>query len=146
MSEKLTKYFYTKEFIDPDTYKQYGEMSIQFIDKRIVQGADLIREHFGKPVTINNYHVGGTRVFSGLRPFDCKIGAKRSQHKYGRAIDFLVQGVTPQEVYAEILKNWDEKFSKVFTTLENIKFTESWCHADSRFLPESIKTPFIVNP
>ena len=57
-----------------------------------------IRDHFGKPVTINSaYRTEAKNKLVGGAPF--------SQHKYGVAADITIKGVSPLEVakYAETL-------------------------------------------
>ena len=77
-----------------------------FIDKRIVEIAQELRNVFGA-ITINDKSIGGSYNLSGWRPFDCKIGAKHSSHKFGRGLDlkFNTKGVDPILVQDYILKN-----------------------------------------
>jgi len=46
---KVSANFYLQEFIDPDTYKRFGASSIWFIDRKIINLAQFIRERLGKP-------------------------------------------------------------------------------------------------
>lgn len=76
--------------------KGSGCCSTVKIDSKLVEYLQMIRDHFGKPVTIN----------SGYR---CDVhnkkvgGATGSRHTKGEAADIVVSGVTPAEVakYAE---------------------------------------------
>ena len=69
-----------------------------FIAPGLVGALQQIREHFGKPVTINS----GYRTETKNKAVG---GAPYSQHKYGTAADIVVAGVTPLEVarYAEAI-------------------------------------------
>jgi|TARA_R110000868_G_scaffold305083_1_gene566203 uncharacterized protein YcbK (DUF882 family) len=58
------------------------------VDFALVRGLDKIREHFGKPVTINS----GCRCESHNRVIK---GAKGSQHLRGRAADIVVKDIDP---------------------------------------------------
>lgn len=50
-----------------------------------------VREHFGKPVIINSAY--------RTPEYNAKIGgAKRSQHMYGTAADFHINGVPPADI------------------------------------------------
>lgn len=69
-----------------------------FIDTRLVQVLQSIRDHFGKPVVITSaYRTAAHNKAVG--------GAKYSQHCYGRAADIRVAGVTVERLaaYAEKL-------------------------------------------
>ena len=61
------------------------------IDTELVKILQKVRDHFGKPVHINSAYrcpTHNSRIGSG----------QNSQHRYGRAADFYVEGVTPLEV------------------------------------------------
>ena len=129
---KLTANFTLQEFIDPDTYKKYGTSSIWFIDPRIVNLAQFIRERLGKPCTINNWTSGGQYQLSGFRPPECTIGAKLSQHRFGRAIDLKVKDMTADEVREDIISNYDVYKKVGLTTIEDGAYAPTWCHIDIR--------------
>ena len=52
---KITDNFYLDEFIDPITYSERGERSIQLMDMRIILAIQHLREVINKPITINNW-------------------------------------------------------------------------------------------
>ena len=60
------------------------------------------------------------------------LGAKLSQHRYGRAIDIQVAGMDPQEVYDYILKHADVFRAVGLTTMEDVRDTPTWNHLDVR--------------
>jgi len=129
---KISENFKLSEFIDKETYQKYGTKSLWFIDKRIVNIAQFIRSRHKMAVTINNWSSGGSYSLSGFRPPQATIGAKMSQHRYGRAIDVKISGMTPQELYQDILAN-ERLYMKVgLTTIENIEATPTWNHLDIR--------------
>ena len=130
---KVSSNFYLQEFIDPDTYKRFGESSIWFIDPRIITLAQFIRERLAKPCTINNWNGGGQYHYSGFRPPDCPIGATLSQHRFGRAIDLKVSGMEADEVRADIQSHWDLYHkATALTTMEHEDFAPTWTHLDIR--------------
>lgn len=91
-NKQLSKNFKVREFACKD-----GTDPV-FVAPELVEVLQKIRDHFGKPVTIN----------SGYRtpPYNKKCdGASYSQHLYGTAADISVSGVAPKEVadYAETL-------------------------------------------
>lgn len=69
-----------------------------YIDETLVEFLQKIREHFGKPVTVNSgYRCQGHNRAVG--------GANGSRHTTGQAADIAVKDITPAEVaqYAESL-------------------------------------------
>ena len=88
---RLNAFFVPQEFLPPEIYK--SNINIwRFIDNKCVEIAYRIRLRYNKPVTINNWHLGGKFRYSGYRPPDCPIGAKYSAHKIGKAIDIKILG------------------------------------------------------
>lgn len=89
---KLSENFIVKEFACKD-----GSDKI-LIDTELVKVLQKIRDHFGKPITINSAYRNAT--------YNKKIGgASKSQHILGTASDIVVKGVAPLKVaqYAESL-------------------------------------------
>lgn len=128
-----SKYFKIQELVSRNVYEKYGEKSWEFIDTRLIKVIDLLREHFGKPIIVNNWCFGGNLHQRGLRANQDEIVRNKkdyyiSQHCLGKAIDFNVKGMTVEEVYNEILKNKD-KFHLI-SRIENIKDTPTWIHVD----------------
>ena len=128
---KVSKDFSLAEFVPPAIYEHFVDKSIWFIDPKIVQMAQFIRDMFGKPITINNYLTGGSYQYSAFRDSACTIGATNSQHRHGRAIDFRIQGMSPMEIRADIIKNFDLYRPSGLTTIEG--GTPTWTHIDCRF-------------
>ena len=127
---KLSKDFSLAEFVPPDIYERYLDKSIWFIDPKIVVMAQFIRDRFAKPITINNYLKGGVYQYSGFRDNRCAIGATNSQHRHGRAVDFRIKGMTPQEIRNDIIKNFELYRPTGLTTIE--EGTPTWTHIDCR--------------
>jgi hypothetical protein len=127
---KVSKDFALAEFVPPAIYEHFVDKSIWFIDPKIVQMAQFIRDRFGKPVTINNYLTGGNYQYSAFRDSGCTIGATNSQHRHGRAIDFRIQGMSPMEIRADIIMNFELYRASGLTTIEG--GTPTWIHIDCR--------------
>lgn len=128
----VSKYFDIRELVPQSVFKAYGDDSIWFIDPRLVKVLDAIRGHFKAPVTINNWHTGGTYQNRGYRLPNTTVGASLSQHKFGRAADINIKGYTPQSIYKEILANETLFLCLGLTTLEDIEMTPTWNHLDVR--------------
>lgn len=83
----LTKNFKVREFSCRDG------SDVIFVSMDLVEVLQKIRDHFGKPVTINS----GYRTAAYNKKVD---GADFSQHMYGMAADISVSGVKPKDVAA----------------------------------------------
>ena len=123
------KYFKAQELVDKETFQKFGEMSYMFFDPRALKTLDKIREYFGKPITVNNWHLGGTMDSRGLRTIKDRTGAPYGQHRFGKAFDFSVQGMTAEEVRKIIIDHQDEEpFNEITAMEKNV----TWVHIDFR--------------
>ena len=124
--------FIIQEFVPRRVWEVWREKSIWFINPNMILFVQWLKDQTDSTVTVNDWCFGGSYEFSGLRPFDCKIGAIMSQHRFGNAIDIKVKGWTAEGVRNLIRDHWKflhEKFG--LTTIE--KNTPTWIHADFRF-------------
>lgn len=126
-------HFDIRELVPESIWKRYGDSSIWFIDPRVFEFMNFIRNRYGKPVIINTWHTGGKFTERGFRIPTTSIGSKLSQHKFGRAADFNVHGMTPDEVRADIMANQEEFIAAGLTTIEDGEFAPTWVHADCRY-------------
>lgn len=142
---EVSKNFVLQEFIYPKIFEDEGVKCIRYIDERIVKAAQIIRDYVGVPVTINNWHTGGNFTMSGLRPFNSKVGAKMSQHKFGRAIDVKVQAMNGEEMRDVIKKLFAIGSLKgLVTTIEDD--TDTWLHLDCRWVENPNELLIVPNP
>lgn len=74
------RHFVPEEFLPP------GVTDLFLMDEHLLETADDIRDLVG-PMSINDYHMGGSRQWCGLRTPDCDVGAPHSQHRLGKAAD-----------------------------------------------------------
>lgn len=133
------RHFDLEELVPPTTFEDRGLRAWELLDERILIAMDQLREDWGA-IQVNTWKWGGPLMYRGFRPPECSIGARLSQHRYGRAIDF-----TPLEANLETVYNAikDGEYHGI-TTLENIEATSrgNWIHIDCRNV-----TPIrIVNP
>lgn len=126
--------FVIEEFVPKEIFNLYGPKSIWFINVGVVTSMVFLRNWFDASITINNWHLGGKFQNRAYRVPDSKTGAKFSQHKLAKAIDFNVTGLDSDEVSKRIIDNWADIHKNVsFTTIENPEFTKGWTHLDTRY-------------
>ncbi len=140
---KASKYFLLHEITYPGTVS-LGTM--KYFDPGYFEAIDFIREFFGKPVYANNWAWGGKMRYRGLRPFNCRVGSSKSQHKYGRGFDFNIKGMTPDEIRRAILENKIEFLKHGWTTIEDGQYAPTWVHIDGRWHPLAKHEILIVKP
>lgn len=125
-------HFDLRELVPPDAYKALGDNAWILLDQRIVETLELIRLKFGKPMTVNNWHTGGSFSQRGFRS-SSDVGAPYSQHRFGRAVDFDIKGMTSEEFRADLKKNPNDPAYKYITACE---LKVNWCHVDCRPIPQ----------
>lgn len=128
-----SKYFKIEELVSHGVYKRYGNGAWKFLSPQLLSTIDAIREHFNKPMIINNWCFGGNLQQRGLRANkDELVKGKKdyyvSQHCLGNAVDFNIKNLTPKEVFDEIIK-YKHKFPYL-TRIEDAKDTPTWVHID----------------
>ena len=128
---KVSKNFHLHEFLYPEIFEIPGILPIWFLDHRLFKIAQTIRNRFSRPMTINDWCESGSYTLSGLRPFNTTIGAKLSQHKFGRAADIHVFDIHPYEVQNIIIDQY-LSLSKLGLTTTEIG-TPTWTHIDTRW-------------
>ena len=99
------------------------------LDDRLLETCDDVRDLLGTPCTINDYAVGGTRKWCGLRTPECKIGAPKSQHRKGMAADLHPRGLSA-EMAREIVRN--AVAAGKLPHLGGVELDVSWLHLDTR--------------
>ena len=123
----FAKNFSSQEFLAKETWDKYGHKALGFIDDRIIESAQALRDNLDVPLTINNWAYGGDRYMSGLRTQEMSIYRPFSQHSFGRAVDIISPEITAEKMRKHILQNQD--LYPHITTLEG---NVTWLHMDCR--------------
>lgn len=129
-----SKYFKIQELVSKQVYEKYGEKCWEFINPKIIMFLDTLRNDLNKPIVVNNWLWKGSFQQRGLRAnkdplvLD-KKGLYCSQHCFGNAVDFDVQGMGTKEVYDYIIKNYSN-YKDYITRIENINSAPTWIHVD----------------
>jgi hypothetical protein len=100
----LSKNFHEDEF----RCQGLGTLPLQGMDPALIDALQALRDHYGVPMTIN----------SGYRSPEHNAavgGAPNSQHVKGTAVDFVVKGVSPAQVYALLDPVWEGGLGKYNT-------------------------------
>lgn len=122
----VSKFFKVHELVPKKMYDRYGEKAWRYVDVRLIETIDKLKEHFNKgSMTINNYYWGGKREWSGIRTPDSPYYSVGSQHNYGNALDIVCSNYSAEEVRQYILNNQDE-----FPHIRRLEKDVSWCHLD----------------
>lgn len=122
------QYFAIHELVPRAVAFARGEAAWELLDDRLLITSDRLRQRFGK-MTVNNYHWGGDREWSGLRTPVSPYFSQYSQHTFGRAADCLFADATADEVRADILAHPE---LPAFELIGGIELDVSWLHFDVR--------------
>lgn len=136
----LPRHFKIYELVDKATFDRFGLQAFMFLNPLALQALDGIRDFFDAPVTVNNYHAGGSFQFRGLRPRSCGIGAEYSQHRLGNAFDCDIAGVSADEARKVIMECRNDPRLLFVNCIEA---DVNWLHFDCRNIPDRIR---IVHP
>jgi hypothetical protein len=129
---KVSRNFVLQEFVPPSIWRKNKEKSIRFIDPRIIDIAQAVRELFDEPIVINGRFMGKTYKDSGYRTPQCGTGAYYSQHKFGRAVDLKFKSCPDYNEVMKVIRANFAMLSKVgLTTMET--GTDGWLHLDCRW-------------
>mgnify|MGYP002335789283 CR=1 FL=1 len=129
------KYFRLEELVPPDVF-ELGEQAWQFFNPTALKALDNLRIYFDKPITVNNWHVGGQFKYRGFRPQECGVGAPNGEHYKGNAFDCDIKGMTAEEARQEILANQEHELLKDIMRMED---GVNWLHFDCKPVEKRIK-------
>lgn len=134
MKPYICKYFSIKELVPRDVYIEAeveGRVySLWWLfDFYALRMIDTIRAFYGQPATINNWHLGGDLQYRGFRPPNCKVGARYSQHRFGRAFDMNLKDVPADQVREDMRNKPDHP---AFMEVSACEDKVSWLHLDTR--------------
>lgn len=103
---KQIQNFDLRELVCPHVYQHFGHQAWRFLDDKLLETINAIREKIlCAPMTVNNWHLGGTFSQRGLRCNLCDLVREKSRrqrlylsaHCLGKAIDCNVDGMTAEE-------------------------------------------------
>lgn len=121
-------HFVAQEFVPKALYEKLGDAALAFMDEGIMIACDHVREYFGVPVTINDWHRGGNNQWRGLRTMQCTIGAPNSMHRLGKACDLILKGVSAEVARREILSHREIFYPHIRRMEDDV----TWLHIDNK--------------
>ena len=123
-----SKYFKIHELVPKKMYDRYGQKAWRYVDVRLIESIDKLKEHFNLgTMTINNYFWGGDREWSGIRTPESPYYSYGSQHSYANAFDIVFSDYSAEEVRNYIIDNQHE-----FPHIKGLELGVSWVHLDVR--------------
>ena len=123
------RYFQLEEFVPKSLFELEDHEKLWLcMDGRVLWTGDKLRMRYG-PMIANNWHSGGPFQNRGFRAWELNLGARLSQHRYGRALDLDPEKVTAEEIRQDILKHPD---LDEFRYIRCIEEGTNWLHFDVR--------------
>ena len=124
---KASKDFLWEELVHPAIYKRFFERSSLYVNPQLIILLQAIRTNYGKPITINNWHIGGKFKNSGLRDYKNPMGKlNRSRHYYGLCFDMKADDI--KALQAHVYDNRDMYYDLGLRVIEKYSYTPTWCH------------------
>lgn len=128
---KISDHFFYHEFFSSGIWHNYNKALLRkLLDPRLIPIMEKVRTKLNRPVFVNNWKWGGNSMYRGFRPQNSPVGSLYSQHKFGRAVDFKVGGMSADEVRQFILDNEQEYMAAGVTRLESGQDAPTWVHVD----------------
>lgn len=134
------KYFKPYEVVSKLVYTRYKDESIRFMDNRLLETLDIIREILGVPLVVNDWYWGGKNQQRGLRENVCQIVKSKgntlylSAHCAGRGFDAVSAKMSAEQMRKKIVVN-AYKLPYPIRMENNV----TWLHVDLNMLPNAHK-------
>lgn len=138
---KISDHFDARELVDPWTWERIGARAASFIDPRLLEMLEVLREFTG-PIRVNDWHRGGQYRCSGLRGPGCEVGNPYSSHRFGTTADIKTP-MPPEGVVAVVFAH-PEQFPYVIR-VENPVHTPTWTHIECGIRGDGVPI-YMFNP
>lgn len=125
-----SKYFKTQELVDKEVYELIGDNAVNLLDERLIETIDAVREILDVPLICNDWQWGGTRTQCGYRSAKSKVGAKKSFHKQGLAVDLYSKEMSAKEMRRRIKEYEDELPYPIRIEKWDANGEITWLHID----------------
>jgi len=132
------KHFKIEELVPPDVYngEEDKDRLWMIFDILALKALDALRDRYG-PAFVNTWHYEKNGFKNrGYRAPDCTVGARYSQHRFGRAFDVSFRDVSAEEVRGDARNTPYPQFQHFRRIEEDV----SWLHFDTgNYFGEGIK-------
>lgn len=135
MGERLyyPRWFELYELLPPEVFsyddmmqkEKHLQQGWALLDTKLLETIDVIRDIIGLPLICNTWFQNGNRKYSGYRTVGCTIGALKSQHKEGKAVDLICSKMSAEDMRQKIIANQDRLPYPI-----RIEDGVSWLHID----------------
>jgi hypothetical protein len=120
--------FAVHEFVSKRIYDLCKEEAIFIINPVLLNAVVHLKKVFPKrKITINNWYWGGEFDDRGYRDSKSDTGSLLSEHRFGEALDCIIDGVDAETVRQYILLHQEE-----FPGITRIEQGVSWLHMDTK--------------
>ena len=143
MSIYKPKNFEIHELVPKNIYSKSNNLWFLF-DPRALWTLQAIKEKYKTTVTVNNWYWGGSLQYRGFRSAVGTIGARFSQHRFGRGFDLNTNDVSAEEVQQDIQDNY--KIEQAFKYITAIEVGITWVHFDTRNWDRDVNGLLIFKP
>lgn len=122
--------FVIQELVTPECFASRGASAIELLDPKILRVLGQLRADYG-PLIVNNWHTGGAFKYRGYRPADCPVGAAKSMHKQGKAIDCHSPRIPVETMRKEVIAKAATNHP-IYSLIGGIELDVNWLHVDVR--------------
>lgn len=121
----IPTYFKVPELFPPEVIDDFRKDDISIwglMDENLLMLLDELRRSYGKMIiNTSDFH------YRGFRPASCNVGAKYSQHRFGRAADIIFTKYKTSLIIRQVLAN-----PHYFEKIKAIEKDVEWFHVDVR--------------
>jgi hypothetical protein len=126
------EHFDIKELVSQKAYLAKGDKCWRFFNPIALEGLDKLRKKYG-PITINNWHTGGERKFSGFHLPGEFNRSEYSGHRMWGAFDLIFHKIQAEEVRIDLLGHEPKKAGYLpqieeFPEITELEIGISWFH------------------
>ena len=128
--KKFEEIFAPHELVSKLVYDSYSDKNriYDLFDEKLKRTIEIIRNEIDRPMVCNNWFKQGQFQQRGYRGGDCSIGAPKSAHKEGKALDFDIIGFSAEQSRLLIV----QKCIKLLPHPIRIEKGVNWVHIDTR--------------
>ena len=110
------RWFELYELLPPEVFswedmvakEKHLQKGWSLLDNKLLETIDVVRDIIGLPLICNTWFQNGERRNSGYRSAGCTVGAAKSQHKLGKAVDLICSKMSAEDMRRKIIQHQDK--------------------------------------